>query len=118
VSLATDAWLECLYAAADGAVVRLFPNSFSGGPRLGGPFVHALPRPGDGLALTLSGPGGREEVRCFAWSADPGEAVPSALRTADITAPLALSVAEIEAALAASARPPEESAVLAITVEP
>ncbi|MEX2648267.1 MAG: DUF4384 domain-containing protein [Alphaproteobacteria bacterium] len=90
-----DAFVHCVYLQAEGTVLALFPNRFTGGPRMAGLVTHAVPRPGDGLNLVLSGPPGRERVDCFAWTKDPSGRLPTELAAADITHPIGLSFSEV-----------------------
>lgn len=108
-----DAWVHCLYELVDGTVVGLFPNRFTGGPRLGGHVTQGVPSGADKLNLTMSGPTGQEQVRCFGWTEDPAARLPAAVAGADITQavgePLDALLAAIEAA--------EPEAVAAMTIE-
>lgn len=115
LALTADAYVECLYEAAASGTVRLFPNSYTGGPRLAGPFVHILPRADDRLVITTGG-AGTETVRCFAWRADPTAALPADLKNADITEPLPRDLDAIAADIMASPMPPEAVATLLIEV--
>ncbi|MEX2649512.1 MAG: DUF4384 domain-containing protein [Alphaproteobacteria bacterium] len=106
-----DAWVHCLYAMADGSVVGLFPNGFTGGPRLAGHVTHKVPRPGDGLTLVLSPPAGHETIQCFAWGNDPAARLPAAVVGADITRPIDAPFADLVADVRARGAPEAEASL-------
>ncbi|MGH6720235.1 MAG: DUF4384 domain-containing protein [Alphaproteobacteria bacterium] len=116
IRLATnrDAHVRCLYQQVDGVVVTLFPNRFTGGPRVAGFATHAIPSASDGFSLTMGGPPGTERVLCFAWSTDPSARLPAEVNDADITRPFG---APLETVLGwIDAAEPEARATLAIEV--
>ncbi len=109
-----DAYARCVYEQVDGVVVTLFPNRFTGGPRLAGFATHGIPSPSDGLTLTMGGPPGTERVLCFAWSADPSARLPVEVTDADITRPFNEPLETVVGWIAAAA--PEARAELTIQV--
>lgn len=116
IRLATnrDAYARCVYEQVDGVVVTLFPNRFTGGPRLAGFATHGIPSPSDGLSLTMGGPPGTERVLCFAWSADPSARLPAEVNDADITRPFGEPLETVVGWI--DAAEPEARAELAIEV--
>lgn len=114
IRLATnrDAYVHCVYGQADGTVIALFPNRFTGGPRVAGHVDHAIPSARDGLTLTLGGPAGTESIHCFAWTDDPAGQLPDAVGSADITRPYAETLDVVVGWMEASA--PAARATLSI----